>query len=113
MATATTTMNIAVAPPAQPEEAMDMRRVFAFLAMVFGMFMAILDIQVVSASLGEIQAGLAAGPDEIAWVQTSYLVAEVIKLVKSLFCNFVVKSQRAQCIQAQAFILACIFRIVH
>ena len=33
-------------------------RVIAFVAMTFGMFMAILDIQIVSASLAEIQAGL-------------------------------------------------------
>ncbi len=45
---------------------------FAFLCMVFGMFMAILDIQIVSRSLAEIQAGLAASSDEISWVQTSY-----------------------------------------
>ncbi len=56
------------------------RRIFAFLAMVFGMFMAILDIQVVSASLAEIQAGLGASSDEISWVQTAYLVAEVIMI---------------------------------
>ena len=43
----------------------------------FGMFMAILDIQIVSASLAEIQAGLAASADEITWVQTAYLIAEV------------------------------------
>ena len=47
-----------------------------FLAMVFGMFMAILDIQIVASSLSEIQAGLAASADEISWVQTSYLIAE-------------------------------------
>ena len=34
--------------------------------MVFGMFMAILDIQIVSASLAEIQAGLSASSDEIS-----------------------------------------------
>ena len=56
------------------------RRIFAFLAMVFGMFMAILDIQIVSASLAEIQAGLGASADEISWVQTAYLVAEVIMI---------------------------------
>ena len=56
------------------------RRVVAFFAMVFGMFMSILDIQIVSASLSEIQAGLGAGADEIAWVQTSYLIAEVIMI---------------------------------
>ncbi|QUS36959.1 DHA2 family efflux MFS transporter permease subunit [Falsirhodobacter algicola] len=53
--------------------------------MVFGMFMAILDIQIVSASLPEIQAGLSAGPDEISWVQTSYLIAEVIMIPLSGF----------------------------
>jgi len=59
---------------------MDPKRLIAFLAMVLGMFMAILDIQVVSASLSEIQAGLSAGSDEIAWVQTAYLIAEVIMI---------------------------------
>jgi MFS transporter, DHA2 family, multidrug resistance protein len=54
-----------------------------FLAMVFGMFMAILDIQIVSASLSEIQAGLSASPDEVAWVQTSYLVAEIVMIPMS------------------------------
>ena len=55
--------------------------------MVFGMFMAILDIQIVSASLAEIQAGLSAGSDEIAWVQTSYLIAEVIMIPLSGFAG--------------------------
>ena len=61
------------------------RRVFAFMIMVFGMFMAILDIQIVSASLPDIQAGLGASPDEISWVQTSYLIAEVIMIPLSGF----------------------------
>src|SRR5215469_9759676 len=51
------------------------RRLFAFIAMCFGMFMAFLDIQIVSASLSEIQAGLSASADEIPWVQTAYLIA--------------------------------------
>ncbi|MBF9232282.1 DHA2 family efflux MFS transporter permease subunit [Microvirga alba] len=59
---------------------LDRRRTFAFFCMVFGMFMAILDIQIVSASLAEIQAGLSASSDEISWVQTSYLIAEVIMI---------------------------------
>ncbi|MCA0434208.1 MAG: DHA2 family efflux MFS transporter permease subunit [Proteobacteria bacterium] len=48
--------------------------------MVFGMFMAILDIQIVSSSLAEIQAGISASADEISWVQTSYLIAEVVMI---------------------------------
>src|SRR4051794_33283488 len=67
------------APVAQPAP-LDRRRMFAFICMVFGMFMAILDIQIVSASLAEIQAGLSASSDEISWVQTSYLIAEVIMI---------------------------------
>jgi DHA2 family multidrug resistance protein len=68
------------APTIADPERVEPRRVFAFLAMVFGMFMAILDIQIVSASLNELQAGLAASADEIPWVQTAYLIAEVIMI---------------------------------
>ncbi len=63
------------------------RRLFAFFCMVFGMFMAILDIQIVSASLAEIQAGISASADEISWVQTSYLIAEVIMIPLSGCCR--------------------------
>lgn len=49
--------------------------------------MAILDIQIVSASLTEIQAGLSASADEISWVQTSYLIAEVIMIPLSGFLS--------------------------
>ncbi len=49
-----------------------------FFSMGVGVFMAVLDIQIVASSLHEIQAGLSATQDEIAWVQTSYLIAEVI-----------------------------------
>jgi MFS transporter, DHA2 family, multidrug resistance protein len=51
-----------------------------FMAMVVGMFMAVLDIQIVSASISDIQAGLAASPDEASWVQTSYLIAEIVMI---------------------------------
>ncbi|HVZ05417.1 DHA2 family efflux MFS transporter permease subunit [Hyphomicrobium sp.] len=61
------------------------RQLAGFLAMVFGMFMAILDIQIVSASLAEIQAGLSASSDEIPWVQTAYLIAEVVMIPLSGF----------------------------
>ncbi len=63
------------------------RRLLAFVAMCFGMFMAFLDIQIVSASLAEIQAGLSASADEIPWVQTAYLVAEVVAIPLSGFLS--------------------------
>jgi DHA2 family multidrug resistance protein len=46
--------------------------------MVFGLFMAIMDVQIVTSSLTQIQGGLSASPDEISWVQTSYLIADVV-----------------------------------
>ncbi len=48
------------------------------LAMVVGLFMAIMDVQIVTSSLTQIQGGLSASPDEISWVQTAYLIADVI-----------------------------------
>jgi len=38
------------------------QKVFAFATMTVGFFIALLDIQIVSASLKDVQAGLAAGP---------------------------------------------------
>ena len=57
---------------------MDKGQILAFFALVVGMFMAILDIQIVASSLNEIAAGLSASGDELSWIQTSYLIAEVI-----------------------------------
>ena len=51
-----------------------------YLAMIVGNFMAILDIQIVASSLREIGAGVSASADELAWVQTAYLIAEVIAI---------------------------------
>lgn len=51
-----------------------------FLAMVVGMFMAILDIQIVASSIAQIQAGISASAEEVSWVQTSYLIAEVVMI---------------------------------
>src|SRR5262245_53768838 len=52
----------------------------AFAAMCVGMFMAILDIQVVATSLPAIQLALEIRPDQMSWVQTSYLIAEVVAI---------------------------------
>ncbi|MCF7968308.1 MAG: DHA2 family efflux MFS transporter permease subunit, partial [Methylococcaceae bacterium] len=60
------------------EHTLTTREWVGFIAMVFGIFMAILDIQIVASSLEQIQAGLSATQDEITWVQTAYLIAEVV-----------------------------------
>lgn len=63
---------------AVPEKTVSPRQWIGFFAMVFGMFLALLDIQIVASSLEQIQAGLSATRDEITWVQTVYLMAEVV-----------------------------------
>lgn len=94
--------------PAVPVAAdhIDPRRLLAFLAMVFGMFMAILDIQIVSASLTEIQAGLAASADEIPWVQTAYLIAEVVMIPLSGYLSRALGTRLVFSIAAAGFTLA-------
>src|SRR5471032_374048 len=51
-----------------------------FAMMCIGMFMAILDVQVVATSLPTIQSALAIPPDQMSWVQTAYLIAEVVAI---------------------------------
>jgi DHA2 family multidrug resistance protein len=63
------------------------RKLAIFAVMAFGQFMALLDTQVVAASLNSIQAGLSAGPDEIAWVQTAYLMAEIVMIPLAAFLS--------------------------
>jgi DHA2 family multidrug resistance protein len=80
--------------------------------MVVGMFMAILDIQIVASSLGEIQGGLSAAPDEIAWVQTSYLIAEGVMIPLSGFLARLLSTRILFVLSAAGFTaasLACAF----
>src|SRR4029077_12629163 len=61
-------------PASEPAAAPQMRDWVGVLAMVTGLVMAIMDVQIVTSSLTQIQGGLSASADEIAWVQTAYLI---------------------------------------
>ncbi len=91
---------------AAADERIPPRRLFAFLIMVFGMFMSILDIQIVSASLAEIQAGVSASADEISWVQTAYLIAEVIMIPLSGYLSRALSTRVFFSIAAAGFTVA-------
>jgi DHA2 family multidrug resistance protein len=67
-------MNAASLPPFR------FRDIFPFVVMCLGMFMALLDIQIVASSLQDIGGGLSAAQDQISWVQTAYLIAEIIMI---------------------------------
>ena len=77
-----------------------------FFSMAVGVFMAVLDIQIVASSLQEIQAGLSATQDEIAWVQTSYLIAEVIVIPLSGWLGRVFSTRYLYVLSASGFTLA-------
>lgn len=80
-----------------------MRKHIAFASMCIGLFIAQLDIQIVSASLNEIGGGLSAGKDEMAWVQTSYLIAEIIIIPLSGWLSRVFSTRWLFTLSAGAF----------
>jgi DHA2 family multidrug resistance protein len=56
------------------------RSLLPFVVMCIGMFIALLDIQIVASSLQDIGGGLSAAQDQISWVQTAYLIAEIVMI---------------------------------
>jgi DHA2 family multidrug resistance protein len=94
------------AHPINPADMATATKVFAFATMCIGMFIALLDIQIVSASLRDIGGGLSAGTDETAWVQTSYLIAEIIVIPLSGWLSRVFSTRWLFCASAVGFTLA-------
>jgi DHA2 family multidrug resistance protein len=78
-------------------------KVLAFAVMCVGLFIALLDIQIVSASLADIGGGLSASPDETAWVQTAYLIAEIIVIPLSGWLSRVMSTRWLFCASAIGF----------
>ena len=66
-------------------ELAEWRKLAIFLVMAVGQFMALLDIQIVVASMSSIQGGLSASLDEIDWIQTAYLMAEIVMIPLSAY----------------------------
>jgi DHA2 family multidrug resistance protein len=64
-------------PPAESDN-VSFRTWIAVIGATIGAFLAILNIQVVGASLADIQGGIGAGIDDGGWITTSYLIAEII-----------------------------------
>src|SRR5665213_1503964 len=65
-----------VAAPAAP--AVSAKTWLAVFGATLGAFMAVLNIQIVNASLTNIQGAIGAGIDDGGWISTSYLIAEII-----------------------------------
>lgn len=83
-----------------------MRTWVGFSMMCMGMFMAILDVQVVATSLPAMQHALAIAPDKMSWVQTAYLIAEVIAIFLTGFLTRLLGMRRLFVIATSMFTVA-------
>ncbi|RWE69408.1 DHA2 family efflux MFS transporter permease subunit [Mesorhizobium sp.] len=90
--------------PAAPQSFL--ASILPFMVMCVGMFIALLDIQIVASSLQDIGGGLSAAQDQIGWVQTSYLVAEIIVIPLSGWLTRVFSTRWLFTISAAGFTLA-------
>ena len=81
---------------------------FGFIAMCLGMFMAILDIQIVVTSLPAIRNALAINAESMSWIQTTYLIAEIIAIPITGFLTRALSMRRLFIIALSVFVLASI-----
>ncbi len=86
----------------------DQKKLLLFGLMAIGQFMALLDTQIVAASLSDIQAGLASSPDESSWVQTAYLIGEIVMIPLSGWLSRAFSTRWLFTASAAAFTLASI-----
>jgi MFS transporter, DHA2 family, multidrug resistance protein len=71
-----TTATRAATAPASP--AVSAKTWLAVAGATLGAFLAVLNIQIVNASLADIQGAIGAGIDDGGWISTSYLIAEIV-----------------------------------
>ncbi|NNH63517.1 MDR family MFS transporter [Rhizobium laguerreae] len=64
--------------PVAPAALSPLRMWAAVVGSTLGAFMAVLNIQIVNASLADIQGAIGAGTDDGGWISTSYLIAEIV-----------------------------------
>jgi len=82
--------------------------ILGFAGMVIGQFMAILDIQIVASSLPQIQSGVGASADQISWIQTAYLIPEVVMIPLSGYLSRLWGTQKVFMISCAGFVLMSI-----
>ena len=64
--------------PGSAKPAVSAKMWLAVIGATLGAFMAVLNIQIVNASLADIQGAIGAGIDDGGWISTSYLIAEIV-----------------------------------
>jgi MFS transporter, DHA2 family, multidrug resistance protein len=92
--------------------AVSLRTWTAITGSTLGAFMAILNIQVVNASLADIRGAIGAGIDDGAWITTAYLIAEIVAIPLAGWLAKVFSTRRYLIASAALFLLfsvACAF----
>src|SRR6478609_9831929 len=86
----------------------------AVIGSTLGAFMAVLNIQIVNASLADIQGAIGAGIDDGGWISTSYLIAEIVVIPLSGWLAQVFSLRRYLLVNAMLFLVfsvACAFAV--
>ncbi|MCA2407588.1 multidrug efflux MFS transporter [Rhizobium leguminosarum bv. viciae 248] len=102
----------AAAAPATPAAMSPLRMWAAVVGSTLGAFMAVLNIQIVNASLADIQGAIGAGTDDGGWISTSYLIAEIVVIPLSAWLARVFSLRNyllANAILFLIFSVACAF----
>jgi MFS transporter, DHA2 family, multidrug resistance protein len=104
---------VRVAHPTRPTSPPDhsrtgRRKAVAFALLCLGCFIAYLDTQIVSASIQEIGGGLSASQDELSWIQSSYLIAELVVIPLSAWLSQVMSTRWLVAASAAGFTLASV-----
>jgi MFS transporter, DHA2 family, multidrug resistance protein len=97
---------------AKAEPAISAKTWIAVIGATLGAFMAVLNIQIVNASLADIQGAIGAGIDDGGWISTSYLIAEIVVIPLSGWLAQVFSIRRYLLTNAVLFLLlsvACAF----
>src|SRR3984893_2689186 len=87
------------------EEHVSLKTWIAVVGAALGAFLAILNIQIVSSSLADIQGAIGAGADEGGWITTAYLVAEIIVIPISGWLARVFSVRRYLLVNTFAFLV--------
>ena len=75
------------------------------IGVLIGCFLAVLNIVVTNSSLRDIAGTLAASPDEIAWIPTSYLVAEIVVIPLTAWLSDAFSLKRYLMVNSVLFVL--------
>jgi DHA2 family multidrug resistance protein len=92
-------------PSAPAAPTVSIKTWIAVIGATLGAFMAVLNIQIVNASLADIQGAIGAGIDDGGWISTSYLIAEIVVIPLSGWLAQVFSVRRYLLINAVLFLI--------